>query len=45
MIEAVGRPVVTRNQATVGFCLCHCGIGRPFPNHGALLRLQAEAGT
>ena len=41
MIEAaIGRPVL----AAVWRSLRHCGIDRPFPSHGTLLHLQAEAG-
>ncbi|MEK0084595.1 ectoine utilization protein EutA [Benzoatithermus flavus] len=41
---AIGRPVVTSNQATVWRCLRHCRIDRPFHGHGRLLHLPAEAG-
>jgi maleate isomerase len=42
---AIGRPVVTSNQASVWRCLRHCGIDRPREGHGRLLHLPAEGGA
>ena len=39
---AIGRPVVTSNQASVWRCLRLAGIDRPLAGCGRLLRLQAE---
>lgn len=39
---AIGRPVVTSNQATVWRCRLLAGIDRPLPGYGRLLRLDAE---
>jgi maleate isomerase len=38
---AIGRPVVTSNQASVWRCLRLAGIDRPLAGHGRLLRLRA----
>jgi len=38
---AIGRPVVTSNQAGVWRCLRLAGIDRPLAGHGRLLRLRA----
>ena len=37
--EAIGRPVVTSNQASVWRCLRLLGLTRPLPGYGRLLRL------
>ena len=42
---AIGRPVVTRNQASVRHCLRHVGIDRLLVGHGRLLRLPMEDGA
>lgn len=39
---AIGRPVVTSNQASVWRCLRLAGIERPLAGYGRLLRLPAE---
>lgn len=39
---AIGRPVVTSNQASVWRCLRLAGIERPVAGYGRLLRLEAE---
>lgn len=40
---AIGRPVITSNQAGVWRCLRHAGIARALPGYGRLLSLPAGA--
>jgi maleate isomerase len=41
--EAIGRPVVTSNQATAWTCLRHCGDSTPRPEFGRLMTLPSVA--
>lgn len=41
--EAIGRPVVTSNQATAWTCLRHCGDSAPRPRFGRLMTLPSAA--
>lgn len=43
--EAIGRPVVTSNQATAWAALRLCGDGRPRPEFGGLMTLPLPEGT